>query len=248
MAALDWLIARPIAHRGLHDATAGVVENTIGAFRQAIDGNFAIETDLQITSDGEAAVFHDDTLERLAGRQDRLADMSMAALRRVPFPAAGDSIISLGELCEFVAGRVTLLLELKSLHDRDERLPRRAAAVLRHYPGPVAVMSFDPYLVLGLRTIAPEITRGITAGGWRRAARRHALARRGKEAWNGAVAAARMRPQFVAYAVQELPAAAPLMARYLMGLPLLTWTVRTDTERARAARFADQVIFEGFQP
>jgi glycerophosphoryl diester phosphodiesterase len=60
--------------------------------------------------------------------------------------------------------------------------------------------------------------------------------------------ASRSRPQFVAYAVRDLPAAAPLVARHVFGLPLLTWTVRSDEDRRRAARFADQAIFEGFTP
>jgi len=60
--------------------------------------------------------------------------------------------------------------------------------------------------------------------------------------------ALRTRPQFIAYSVDDLPAAAPLAARKLCGMPLLTWTVRTPEQRARAARYADQMIFEGFRP
>ena len=58
----------------------------------------------------------------------------------------------------------------------------------------------------------------------------------------------RTRPDFLAYAVHDLPAAAPLVARRVFGRPLLTWTVRTPAERLVAARFADQMIFEGFRP
>src|SRR5688500_13074249 len=98
MAGLDWLTARPIAHRGLHDAAAGIIENTPSAVTQAIDGNFGIEVDLQITADGEAVVFHDETLDRLTERQGPLAAMTADALRQVPFRQTGDRIISLGEL------------------------------------------------------------------------------------------------------------------------------------------------------
>ena len=248
MAGLDWLTARPIAHRGLHDAAAGVVENTAGAVQRAIDGNFGIEVDLQITADGEAVVFHDATLERLAGRPESLNAMTVSALKAVPFKATTDRIMSLGELCDLVAGRATLLLELKSLHDGDRRLPRRVAEVLQGYSGPVAVMSFDPQQVLDLRAIAPRLPRGLTAGGWKPGERKKAAANSGRNnrgyIWDGL----RMRPQFVAYAVRELPAALPLMARYLFGMPLLTWTVRTPEDRARAERWADQMIFEGFRP
>ena len=56
------------------------------------------------------------------------------------------------------------------------------------------------------------------------------------------------RPLFVAYAIGDLPALAPLAARHILCLPLLTWVVRTAPERERAARYADQMIFEGFVP
>lgn len=248
MAGLDWLTARPIAHRGLHDAAAGVVENTPGAVQRAIDGNFGIEVDLQITADGEAVVFHDSTLERLTGRPERLNAMTASALKAVPFKQTSDRIITLGELCDLVAGRVMLLLELKSLHDGDRRLPQRVADALRSYSGPVAAMSFDPQQVLDLRLVAPKLPRGLTAGGWKPSEPKKTMAKSGRNnggyIWDGL----RMRPQFVAYAVQELPAALPMVARYLFGMPLLTWTVRTPEDRARAERWADQMIFEGFRP
>jgi hypothetical protein len=60
--------------------------------------------------------------------------------------------------------------------------------------------------------------------------------------------ALRSRPQFIAYSVKDLPSAIPRLARTMLRLPLLTWTVRTDVDRERAARYADQMIFEGFRP
>ena len=248
MAGLDWLTARPIAHRGLHDAAAGVIENTASAVQRAIDGNFAIEVDLQITGDGEAVVFHDETLDRLTEHRGPLAAMTACALRAVPFKQTSDRIMRLGELCDLVAGRATLLLELKSLVDGDRRLPQRVADVLLSYAGPVAAMSFDPDQLLGLRTAAPGLPRGITAGGWHPSERKETAATSGKTHRAHLADVLRMQPHFVAYAVKDLPAAAPLMARYLFGMPLLTWTVRTAADRARAARWADQMIFEGFRP
>ena len=106
----DWLTARPIAHRGLHDAASGVIENTASAFRAAIDGGYGIECDLQISADGEAMVYHDDALGRLTDGADRLDAMTAEALGRVPFKASADRMMTLGELCNLVAGRATLLI------------------------------------------------------------------------------------------------------------------------------------------
>ena len=108
MPGLDWLIARPVAHRGLHDVGAGVIENTSAAFAAAIAGNYAIECDLQISADGEAMVHHDDTLGRLTDGSGRLDEMTSAQLKRVAFKSTTDRMISVGELCDLVAGRVTL--------------------------------------------------------------------------------------------------------------------------------------------
>src|SRR5665647_2121767 len=143
MPKLDWLTARPIAHRGLHNAAAGVIENTASAFAAAIAGNYAIETDLQISADGEAMLHHDDALGRLTEGGGRLAAMSAAEIKTVRFKATVDRIMTLGELCELVAGRATLVIELKSRFDGDLRLVKRAAEVLAGYAGLAAVMSFD---------------------------------------------------------------------------------------------------------
>src|SRR5262245_62051111 len=122
---LDWLTARPIAHRGLHDGAAAI-ENTTSAFQAAIDGGFSTQTDVQITSDGEAMVHHDFALGRLTLGSRQLAAMTAAGLKEVPFKATSDRMMTLGELCDFVNGRVPLLIELKSRFDGDLRLVKRA--------------------------------------------------------------------------------------------------------------------------
>jgi glycerophosphoryl diester phosphodiesterase len=162
MARLDWLIARPIAHRGLHDAS-GAVENTATAFGAAIAGGYGIECDLQVSADGEAMVHHDDALGRLTEGSGRLASLSAAEIKKVRFKQGNDHILTLAELCELVAGRAMLTLELKSHFDGDRRLVERLAAVLANYAGPVAAMSFDPAMVEMLRHSAPYVTRGIVA-------------------------------------------------------------------------------------
>lgn len=247
-ASLDWLAARPIAHRGLHDTARGLIENTAGAVRAAIAGNYGIEIDVQISRDGEAMVHHDDVLGRLTEGQGRLDQFTAAELKRVAFRGSAERMMTLGELCDLVAGRVTMLVELKGRFDGDGRLPLRVAAVLDRYHGPVAPMSFDPRQLNRLRQKSPHLPRGIVAAkyrphpywdlmpGWMRYGMGYLL--------TGLTA----RPQFVAYAVADLPALAPLFARHVFGLPLLTWAVRTEAERRTAERWADQMIFEGFLP
>jgi glycerophosphoryl diester phosphodiesterase len=235
-----------VAHRGLHDAARGVVENTPSSVAAAVAANYGIEVDLQITADGEAMVYHDDALGRLTEGSARLDALMAADLKRVAFKATADRMLSLGDLCDVTAGRSTLVLELKSHFDGDRRLPLRVAEVLKIYSGPVAVMSFDPAQVAMIRQAAPGLRRGLVA-------ERHYRPRHQDQSWLsgstdylGALLAA--RPQFLAYSVRDLPSPVPLVSRYLVGLPLLTWTVRSAADRTRAARWADQMIFEGFRP
>jgi glycerophosphoryl diester phosphodiesterase len=241
MADLDWLIARPVAHRGLHDQKT-VIENTPSAFGAAIAGHYGIECDLQISADGEAMVYHDDALGRLTEGHGRLDATTAAELKRVAFKATGDRMITLGELCDLVAGQATLVIELKSRFDGDRRLVSRAASVLSGYRGPAAVMSFDPAQIVDLRAAAPQLPRGMVAEthGWGEVA-----AAPKREYFAQMVSA---RPQFIAYALRDLPALWPAVARSVLRLPLLAWPVRSADDERKAARYADQMIFEGFRP
>ena len=243
----DWLTACPIAHRGLHDG-ASAIENTASAFQAAIDGGYGIETDVQITADGEAMVHHDFALGRLTLGSRQLAAMTAAGLKEVPFKATADRMMTLGELCEFVGGRVPLLIELKSRFDADLRLAKRAADVVKTYPGPAALMSFDPTSIAALREIAPEVPRGIVAQRYYEHSEWHDLSASQKRSLAFLLHLPRSRPHFVAYHVKDLPSLGPWIARHILRLPLLTWTVRSEDDRRRASKQTDQMIFEGFRP
>ena len=248
MRAPDWLTARPVAHRGLHDEAAGIIENMPAAAAAAIAGKFAIECDIQLTSDGEAMVHHDDELGRLARGSGALLQRTAAELKAVSFNNTSERMMTLADLCTMVGGRVPLVIEVKSHFDGDRRLVRRMAEVLSCYDGPAVGMSFDPDQVMALRELIPARPRGIVA-------ERHFTAKDWPDAsptqrWEMKHLhhAFRTQPDFVAYWVDELPSPAPWIARNVFGRPLLTWTVRTAQQRARAAQHADQMIFEGFRP
>src|SRR5437879_10480997 len=163
MRAPAWLTARPVAHRGLHDISRGIVENMPGAAQAAIAGNFAIEVDIQLTADGEAMVHHDDALGRLNEGSGLLLQKTAAELKAVKFKDTAERMMSLADLCSLVAGRVPLVIEVKSHFDGARQLVARMAAVLADYSGPAVGMSFDPDQVLALREKMPRRPRGIIA-------------------------------------------------------------------------------------
>src|SRR3954449_12535958 len=217
MRAPDWLTARPVAHRGLHDAGRGIIENMPGAVQAAIAGNFSIECDIQLTADGEAMVHHDDALGRLTEGSGALLGKTSAELKQIAFRDTPERMMTLADLCNLVAGRVPLLIEVKTHFDGDRRLVRRMAEVLASYDGPAAGMSFDPDQVMALRELIPSRPRGIVAereyteADWPRAT---PAQRRGM---TGLRHAFRTQPHFVAWAVDDLPALAPWLARNILG-------------------------------
>ena len=247
MSRLDWLTARPIAHRGYHDAAAGRIENTLAATAAAVEHGLAIECDLQLSADGRAVVFHDDTLDRLTGASGAVAAADLAALKAARFKNGDGRIPTLEELLDLIDGRVPLVVELKSAWGGPRRLEAVVAPILAEYSGPVAVMSFDPRSVAAMRRLAPVLPRGMISGAFR-ADDWPRLSAAARFAHRHLASAGSVVPHFVAYGVDALPASAPLILRHALRVPVLTWTVRTTADRATARAWADQMIFEGFDP
>jgi glycerophosphoryl diester phosphodiesterase len=248
MSAPDWLIARPIAHRGLHDRAKGIVENTLSAAEAAIAGNFAIECDVQRTLDGEAVVFHDHALERLTEQKGAVRNLAAAELTRVPLTVTQDRIPTLQSFFERIDGRVPVIVEIKSRFDGDMVLTRRTAEIASLYNGPVALKSFDPGIVAALRQLASDVPRGIVAEASYDDPEYDALSAEAKEEMANLLHFPRTQPDFLSWHVGDLPSAAPFLCRYLARLPVMTWTVRTDEDRRRALVHADQIVFEAFRP
>ena len=239
------ITARPIAHRGLHDLAGGIVENTASAFAAALAGNYAIECDLQLTSDGEAVVFHDDHLERLTNGRGLVKDISTDEIKRLAIRHSTDTVQTLAELLEQVSGRVPLIIELKSHWDGDERLAARALEVLKGYAGDHAVMSFDPDVVAAVRRISPGTIRGIVA---ERAFDSYydSLPLPKQMELRTFAHVARTRPDFVSFFFEELPWA-PIEQFRAAGMPIITWTIRSPRQAWTALRHSDQITFEGFR-
>lgn len=242
----------PLAHRGLHDRAAGVIENSRAAFAAAIGAGYGIELDVQRSGDGEAMVFHDHEMPRLTDRPGLVHDYDAASLARIPLlhAADGETIPTLAEVLDLVAGRAPLLIEVK---DQDGALgpdvgplEARVAALLAGYTGPVAVMSFNPHSVDAIGRDLPTVPRGLTScdyddpdlsvPDYRRA---ELFANLANLAVTGAA--------FISHDRHDL--ASPLVANLkAQRLPILAWTIRTPEQEAEAREVADNITFEGYRP
>ncbi|MEY4472283.1 MAG: hypothetical protein RL671_587 [Pseudomonadota bacterium] len=236
-AKVGWLGQCGYAHRGLHGA--GLPENSPAAFAAAIARGMGIECDIQLSSDGQAMVFHDATLDRLTAEQGRLADRSAAELGRIKLTAGDDTIPTLRQLLDQVAGKVPLLIEIKSPKGKPERIPALCMSVrrvLEGYQDPHAIMSFDPRIVRWFAAHSPLTVRGLVVTEENDKAL-PGMVRRYLSLWHA-------RPDFLAYDVRDLPSRFAAAQRR-RGLPVTTWTVRSPECRERAAAHADAPIAEG---
>jgi glycerophosphoryl diester phosphodiesterase len=243
----DWFTARPIAHRAYHDAANGRIENTLSAVSAAIDRRFAIEVDLQLTGDGAVVVFHDDTVDRLLQATGRVDAMTLAALKATAFRQGGDVVPTLDELLATVAGKVPLVIELKSNWDGNRRLEHAVAPILAAYDGPAVVMSFDPASMAVMQWLLPEMPRGLVADRYDDLEEWGFLTPPQRFELRNLSAIPHVGASFASYDQNGLPSFAPSRARAL-GLPVITWTIRSREQAARIAPFVDQITFEGFDP
>lgn len=244
----DALRRLPVAHRALHDRSAGRVENSPAAIAAAITAGYAIEIDLQPAADGTPMVFHDYDLDRLTGEIGPIRARSVAELADITLTGGTDTIPTLAQVLDQVAGRVPLLIEIK---DQDGQMgpatggfENRVAAVLAGYDGPFAVMSFNPHAVAQFAAAAPSVAVGLTTGCYDPA----------DYAPLTAEVCARLRGipdfdpalhSFISHEAIDLtrPRVAEIAAT---GATILCWTIRSPQAEAEARRIAHNITFEGY--
>jgi len=241
---------RPIAHRGLHDASRGRIENTASAFKAAIARGYGIECDLRPARDGTPFVFHDLDLKRLVDTTGRISDRSPSELRTLRHRGTDDPILAYADFLDLVGGAAPLLVEIKSEWEAPD-LPflGKIAELSVAYKGPLALMSFDPGLMAAIRPLSKDVPRGIVSGGytghdwWRHRIDLKRAFRLKHLLESGPVA-----PSFFSYHVKSLPTPVTRFVREVLAIPLFTWTVRSAVDRAITQRWADAMTFEGFEP
>lgn len=241
---------RPIAHRGLHDRAKGRVENTQAAFEAALSAGVAIECDVRPSADGGAIIFHDAVLDRLTNHQGPVSGRTTHELIRMFYPGTADRIFTLDELLELIKGRVPLFVEIKNeWSELDRAFLEPLCRTLHSYSGQLAVMSFDPAVMVAIREIAPQVLRGIVACRFSGAdLRGTGLTVECMAALSDLLKSRPAAPDFINYRATDLPTPVVRYVREVQGLPVLAWTVRTEAELALAAVWSDAAVFEALAP
>ena len=249
-----WLIERPIAHRGLHRAARGIVENSLAAASAAIAGAFAIECDVQLSADAEVFVFHDETLDRLTEAKGPFGALSAADIRALRLKGSAESPPAFADFLRTVGGRTPIVCELKSRFDGDWRLADLVAELVAGYDGPIALKSFDHDLAAYLKLRRPRMRSGapcpigILAQGSYDGPDWDMLPAETRKAWSDFDHYDEARPDFLSFNVDDLPHKIPFLLKEFRGAPVMAWTVRTPAQREAARKWADQIVFDGEGP
>jgi glycerophosphoryl diester phosphodiesterase len=242
-----WLITRPIAHRGLHDAVGGVPENSLAAFDSAAVQGYPVELDVQLSKDGQIVVLHDPNLARMTGVDAAVKDTDYEVISKLRLAESDQHIPTLTEVLEIVNGRVPVMIEIKSTGSVGI-LEQSVLAALSDYQHETAIVSFNPMSLRYFRKNGPELPRGQISGLFLKAdlgdvnlnlATRFALQYLLLNGFS--------RPHFISY---QLDGAStfPVMLRRKAGMSIVTWPVKSAEEQDRAERYADNIIFENFTP
>jgi len=238
----------PIAHRALHDRSAGRPENSRAAVRAAVQAGYGIEIDLQPSAEGVPMVFHDYDLKRLTGQPGPIRTRSAADLGALPLLGGEEGIPTFAEVLALVAGRVPLLVEIK---DQDGAMgpdtngfEATVAEVLKDYDGPLAVMSFNPHAVTAFAAAAPGVTVGLTTSAYDPAdwaPLPASVCDRLRDIPDYASSGA----SFISHEHGDL--ARPRVAElHASGAAILCWTIRSPEAEAAARTLAQNITFEGY--
>ena len=229
-----------IAHRGLHDQQPEAPENSLAACRLAVKAGYPIENDIHITADGEVVVFHDDTLQRLCGREEAIEDMTLAQLRDCTLAGSSETIPTLREFLDAVDGRVDLLIEFKCGKNPCRRLCEEANRILSDYDGKYFIQSFYPQVLSWYRRHRPDVCRGQLSSAFYH----DKLSMRVLGCLLTNVTA---RPDFVSYDHHHAGHISRRLCTLLGAFPV-GWTFRSEQELQKHRQDFKTFIFEGFIP
>lgn len=239
-----WLTSLPISHRGLHDGEM-IPENSLAAFQNAVEHNFAIELDVQITKDGHAVVFHDTDLERMTGKEGRIQDLNWSDIKHLTLLNTNQKIPLLAQTLEVVSGKVPMLIEIKSSDKENSKVvAEKIYEQVEDYKGSFAIISFNPGVLEWFRKNAPDIYRGQISGAYHTQEEIQNAAGKAT-AYRNYLANWRSQPEFIVHDQMD-------MNRFPISFlkkfkTLVIYGVSSKTHLKTGRSYADNIIFENLK-
>ncbi|NCC08817.1 MAG: glycerophosphodiester phosphodiesterase [Clostridia bacterium] len=238
----DMVYGISFAHRGLHIPDKSIPENSLMAFKAASAAGYGIELDIQLSRDSYVVVFHDDTLPRVTGKTGRVDDYLLTQLKKFHLCGTNEQIPLLTEVLDVVAGRVPIIIELKT-GPRNTELCEKAMQILDSYEGVYCIESFDPRIVAWFKKHRPIILRGQlsdSTANFKDQPKIQAIA------LGNLLTNIIARPQFIAYGSGKKSIFVKLVE--YMGAIKVRWTVHPENDVEQINEDNDAVIFEFYMP
>lgn len=232
------------AHRGLHDAQRP--ENSMAAFRAALENGFGIELDVHLLADGNLAVMHDSSLKRTAGADITMEELTTEELTQYRLGDTEETIPTFRQVLDLFDGKAPLIVELKSVNNNYAALTDATCRMLAEYNGTYCVESFDPRCVLHLKKHYPQLVRGQLAENFFRST--GSLPVILKFILTNHLGNFLTRPDFVAYKYDDRKNIGTFLTRRVLGLQGVSWTIRSKEDFDTAVKEGWLPIFEGFRP
>lgn len=237
----SWIVSNPIANRGLFD-NVDIAENSISAFKKAIEDGCSVELDLRMLSDGTIIVFHDEKLGRMTGADGYTDNCTYPQIEHLKLLNSQDKIPTFEEVLHFVNGKIPLLIEIKN-DGKVGPFEKKVYEMLKGYNGEYAVQSFNPFSVEWFKNNAPEITRGLLCGDFKK----KKLGFFEKRKLMKLVFAPLCEPHFINYDINYLPNKS-VNKKGIKELPLLAYTIKSKKEYHKALKYCDNIIYDSFIP
>lgn len=238
------LYGRYYAHRGLHDNESDAPENSMAAFRKAVEAGYGIELDVQLTKDRIPVVFHDESLQRVCGVPGNVRDYTYEELQEFRLCKSGERIPLFSDFLNMVDGKVPLIVEIK-IHEDAGTVCSIADGLLKAYQGVYCVESFHPFAVKWYKEHRPEVIRGQLSGDLSKPDQPESFT---YMLVHYLITNVLCRPDFIAYDHRNKNNISRVLCRRLFGALSVAWTIKSQEELDRSRGDYDLFIFEGFLP
>ena len=232
------------AHRGLHDEN--LPENSMGAFRAALDNGYGIELDVHLLADGNLAVIHDSALLRTTGAEGIVEDLTTEDLKNYHLEGTGETIPTFRELLDLYEGKAPLIVELKPVKGNHDALTAKAVEMLENWKGLYCIESFDPRCIRWLRKNRPEICRGQLSGDYLRNKSTVSTLLKFVLTWH--LENFLILPDFIAYRFEDRKNLGNFLVRRIWGIQGVSWTLKNWEQYNAAVKEGWIPIFENIKP
>lgn len=242
---MDRLKKYDYAHRGLHNNLWKIPENSMAAFKEAIDHHYGIELDVHLTKDKHLVVFHDDSLWRMCRVKGKICDMTWNELKDIPLIGTTETIPLFKDVLALVAGQVPLIIELKVDNENYNELCTAVDHLLVSYKGEYCIESFHPLALYWYRKHRKKVIRGQLSCNFRKSPRYWQLK---PLALSHLLTNVITRPDFIAYDYEDIQNWGFFLNRRLFGAMTVLWTIRHPKDYKVLKKLGHTIIFEQFTP